>query len=421
MKKALSVFLALVLVFTFCTPAAFANEPPEQEPEATTFHAPTIRQMIEANLALDNIDEDFFHKLANAYLANPALLVETIQDLPGDDITYLARAISYDLQKTGRESEAVIPSTCNTPITSAIAKLIFDQAGNEDNAALDSFCDDLLYAFVPTQASILSSDEMYVSTPVLSTTQADIYTNATATFTVGSLSPSSESRSCIYRLYRTNGSTSTLVKFGNATIPANMHSTTVTASFTNNAVGEYSYYVQVLISSSSTLTSDTSDSITVTGTWHITVELTADRTQLGTITLFNGEGTQVSTSICLGKSAYNYPMNQTDGHTPIGIYEAYLDGYKADTEAYGIYQYIRMHGVSGYVVDACSHRDGLLIHGGRTEYNDNPTEPLHHTYGCVRVLGTYQLQLENELTSLANSYHYAIGQVTITQDGQTTL
>ena len=136
------------------------------------FYAPTIRQMIDVNLELGNQDEEFYHALANAYLASPSLLAETISDLPAADIQYLAKAISYDLHKTNRVDLAVVPNDCNDAVSSAVARLIYIEANNTDNMSLDSF------ANMPVlEEQILSTEEImllnnvvaYSATPVSST------------------------------------------------------------------------------------------------------------------------------------------------------------------------------------------------------------------------------------------------------------
>ncbi len=423
MKKTLSVFLSLVMVFTLCAPTAFAVEAPEQEIEAVTFHAPTIRKMIEVNLELGNADEQFFHMLANAYLADPALLVETIMDLPGEDITYLAKAISYDLQKTGRADQAVIPSACNSPVTSAIAKLIYSQASNPENATLDAFYAIDMFSNLPGDAAVAYEGAVMVSSLVLSTYEAEIYAPVTATFTVTNTAISTSSRMYTYCVYRTDGATDTMIQSGRLTHEANAFSTTITLNLTNNAVGEYSFYVWVYPDIVGTyISSGESSPITVTGKWHITVELTADRTQLGTITLFNAEGTQVSSSICLGRSDDNLPMNRINGHTPIGVYTGILYQASSNTYSFGPYRRILLDIVSGYAADECSHRSELMIHGGDPSTNtSSPSYPLRPTYGCVRVTNDYQLSLITQIDSLISSYHYSTGQVTVTQDGLTDI
>ena len=166
--------------------------------------------------------------------------------------------------------------------------------------------------------------------------------------------------------------------------------------------------------------------VAVNGNWHITVELTADRTQLGMITLYDASGAEVSHAKCLGQSARNLPMNQIDGHTPIGIYEAYLYTHDESTEVYGPYQVVVLEAHSGYVVEQCGHRSGFWIHGGRASYyegltEDDPGFALCPTEGCVRVTNAYQLQLQNEISALISNGHYVRGIVTITQDGAITM
>ncbi len=417
MRRLLCILLTVAML-TLCIPAVFASENPEEETQTATFHAPTVQKMIEANLALGNADEAFFHTLANAYLADPALLVEIIQELPEDDILYLAKAISYDLQKTGRVSQASIPAECDTPLTNAIAKLIYGQAGLTANATLDAF-----YSAELQESQILANatnteNETWVSKPTLTVDQAEIYTTATATFTVSKQSPVTSNTTVSFAVYRKNGTAETMIGRGTATIPANSHSVQVNYSFTNNTLGIYRIYVKVFLPLTN---SEMSDTAFVTGTWHITVELTEDRTELGTITLFNGEGTQVSSSICLGRSESGDPMNVYLGNTPIGVYDAVLAEHNQDENKYGPYKVIMLTPTDGYMYDHCQNRDGIWIHGGRTSYNSDPDNPLCVTNGCVRVLTAYQLTLETEITALENNYHYNVGVVTITQNGQIDL
>lgn len=77
-------------------------------------------------------------------------------------------------------------------------------------------------------------------------------------------------------------------------------------------------------------------------------------------------------------------------------------------------------------MEECSHRSGLLIHGGREDYyagmeEDDPNFKLCVTQGCVRITSEFQLLLQTEITSLIAKNHKSVGIVTITQDGKITL
>lgn len=209
-------------------------------------------------------------------------------------------------------------------------------------------------------------------------------------------------------------------------IPANKLGATETNSISFTTAGNYTVYAVLLEGFDTVIKTSPSHSLSVNGKWHITVELTANRYQLGTITLYDASGTEVSSSVCLGRASYNPPMNQVNGNTPIGVYTAYLGGTRSDTDAYGPYQVICIDGQSGYVVEQCSHRELLRIHGGRESYYEgkeigDPDFQLCPTLGCVRVTNEYQLQLETEITNLITNNHDTVGIVTITQDGQITL
>lgn len=208
------------------------------------------------------------------------------------------------------------------------------------------------------------------------------------------------------------------------TVPANQTRVTVEVPISFTEPGDYTLSAEIAAVPSPI--SSNSVTVNVNGKWHITVELTADRSQLGTITLFDASGAEVSHAKCLGRSADGLAMNKTNGHTPIGVYTGSLGGPESDTAKYGPHKVIKMTGQSGYVVEHCGHRWGIWIHGGREHYytglsEDDPGFALCATNGCVRVRNEYQLQLQNEITALIANHHETVGIITITQDGQITL
>lgn len=427
LNKIVSMLLVLSLLVCIC-PFAAAQDTSDEADSCAGFHAPTVRKMIEANLECGNADEEFFHLLTNAYLADPELLIETVLDLPQEDIAYLAKAIAYDLQKTERQTLAPTQTDLADPAADAVGKLITLETADTRNASLDSFLDeDMLAGAVAGEipdADLLALDELEVSSFGLSTGETDVASSVTATISLSSTLVISTLRRYTIKFYKQKGNESWQSGRTVAILGANSTSTSATANLNFNATGVYQVYAEVYDSSNVLVATSPSVTVTVKGQWQITVELTADRTQLGTITLYNASGEEVSRSICLGRSASNLPMNVTNGHTPIGVYTGELGYHWSDVVKYGPYDVIFLQGQSGYVVEECSHRTGLLIHGGREGYNsdeNDPSYPLYYTDGCVRITNTYQLQLQNEITNLMNNYHYSEGIITITQDGQTTL
>ncbi len=422
MKKLVCLLLSIVMLLSLCTPAVFADEVPTESQEPTTFHAPTVRRMIEANLTTKNSDEEFFHLLANAYLTDPLLFLQTIEDLPGEDVLYLAKAISYDLNKTGRVNNTNILEDCNSPALSALAKLIQAQIRNTANHSLDAFLGETELAILSSAAVPLNLSSVYMGVPTVTTAEPNILSPMTLSFSVYSTAVSTSNRSFRFEIYRVMGTEETVVHSGLALIRANQIGSTLNVSFVCNQPGTCSFYVKLYnTSGTSFFTSSITDPIDVCGKWLITVELTEDRNELGTITLFNAAGEQISTSICLGRSVSNNPMNVEFGNTPIGVYEGYLYGTRADTNKFGPYQIIRIDPISGYIAREDVHRTDLRIHGGRTERNSNESDPLAPTDGCVRVLTAYQEQLENDIEDLIEQNHESHGTVIITQDGMTDL
>lgn len=422
MKKRISFLLVLIMLLTFLTPTISAEEVTEAVTQPTSFHAPTIRRLIEVNLELGNTDEEFYHILANAYLTDPVLLAQTIADLNSEQIDYLARAISYDLQKTGRVSQATLPEDCGGEAANAAARVIYQEAGDPANASIYGFLDAELFSIAAVApASNIVAPTVSFSMNIPSDQTPSIAEPLNVELTLASIGGTFDSSTnYIYRIYKVVDEVTTLAATGRIAVTAGTLGTTVTKAISLNTAGECTVYAVVTISFDSQLTTS-SQTLNVNGKWHITVELTANRYQLGTITLYDASGSEVSYSICLGRSSKGYAMNVTNGHTPIGVYTGKLSAAKSDTDSYGPYQVVRLTGYSGYVVRECSHRSGILIHCGKESYNSNPDNPLCPTYGCIRVTNAYQAQLVGELEDLIASGHDSTGFVTVTQDGLTDL
>ncbi len=428
MKKLICILVSFVMLLSLCTPVAYADETPEAPEESTTFYAPTVRQMIEVNLELRNTDEQFFHQLTEAYLADPLLLIQIIADLPGEDILYLAKAIAYDLQKRGKVDEAVIPAGCDSPELSAIAKLILAQVRNPENGHIEALYDAELLEELSTIRTA-STIVPQIGLLTLSDTVSSLSETVTLTFSIFSYSSFTTATTYTYKVFRTDGTTETQVTAGIARIAAGTLSYPVAVSFANSAMGYYRYYVKVYGNIDTLLkTSATSNPLATTDKWLITVELTDEREQLGTITLYDASGTQICSDICLGKSADDLPMNQINGHTPMGVYKARIDAHLGENIKYGDNLVVKMYQYAGYANENCGHRQGLWIHGGRAGYNadvNDPSYPLYHTEGCVRITDAFHDEMISEIKLLDDpteaqmaDIDYRPGLVVITQNGE---
>ncbi|MEO8028214.1 MAG: hypothetical protein ABI823_17150 [Bryobacteraceae bacterium] len=126
----------------------------------------------------------------------------------------------------------------------------------------------------------------------------------------------------------------------------------------------------------------------------ILVELPADRSKLGRISLRDANGALWGPAACYGKadaqsaSAHGNPQRdplQPFGDTPLGSYACAI-GRPAVTprisRSYGPNGYVVLRAVSGPAKTAEQNgRFGLLIHGGDL----NAAGKLRPTFGCVRV------------------------------------
>ena len=412
--RTLAFVLALFIILSFNS-FAFAAESIDT-PDG--FHTPTILRMIESNLATDNPDEEFFHNVANAYLADPLLFIEIISDYSSEEQEYLARGIAYDLYKTNRNNQVVIPEGCDTQELHTIANLIYTQARNPENSSLSIFAYDEaqnMIANYSARSGVLLG--MVVETPVLSASQTDVFNTVQVTVSVRSTTTDTVDRMVSVALYKTDGTTSSSIRHVGVTIPAGENVGTLTRNITFNQTGVYTVYAKLLDSSMEPVwTSHNSSSITVRGSWHITVVLPTNRIYKGTITLYNASGTAILTAECLGLAEGNGSMYVEGGNTPTGEYTGTLEVCYGSTFSYGPYKVIDMTGVSGAIIE--SGRDGIWIHGGDPSiYPSTSFYPFRPTGGCVRVTNETQLQLQNLITGLIESaYHYQEGTISITEE-----
>ena len=421
MKRLLCAALTVVMLFALCAPAVRAEE---TEALPQSYHAPTIKKMIDVNLQTGNTDEEFFHLLANAFLVDPAMVAGLLTGYTQDEITWLTKAIAYDLRRTDRVSLAAIPADADVQ-TAAMARLVLTQARDAANSSLDAFLSaEELVLFANAELQVISDSSASIQLAVPAGAAPSVAAPLNVQATVVSIPAASSDRGYRCVFYKTHNGEKKQAAIKMITVPANQTRVTVEVPISFTEPGDYTLSAEIAAVPSPI--SSNNVTVNVNGKWHITVELTADRTQLGVITLFDAAGAEVSHAKCLGKSWKNLEMNQEFGHTPIGVYTGYLDGPAGDTAAYGPYKFIRMSGQTGYVAEYCSHRTGLLIHGGREEVygdlsEDDPNFRLGTTEGCVRIRSEYQLQLQNEITALIANHHETVGIITITQDGQITL
>lgn len=417
LHKIISMVLVLVLMLCMC-PYAAAQDTASEANSYAGFHVPTIRRMIEVNLECDNADEEFFHLLANAYLADPELLIETILDLPQEDIEYLARAIAYDLQKTQRQTQATVQTGLTNPAADAVGKLIALETADTKNASLDAFLDEDMLAGAVTggipDADSQSAEEL-TAVLSLSASEAEVASPLTSSISLSTTLPALTLRRYTITLYKQQGNERWQCGRSVALLGSNSALTTATANLTFNATGVYQVYAEVYDSSNVLVATSPSVTVTVSGQWHIDVVLPVDRSQFGIITLYNASGESVLTDICLGKSESGDSMCVEYGNTPTGEYIGYLGEHYGSTYSYGPYLVIRTEPPSGIVLT--SERSDIWIHGGDPSLDTtSPHYPLRVTHGCVRVTNEMQLQLQNSITNLiSNQYHYETGTISITQ------
>lgn len=376
--------------------------------------------MIEVNLECGNVDEEFFHLLANAYLADPELLIETILDLPQEDIAYLAKAIAYDLQKTQRQD--AVQTNFADPAAAAVGRLIALETADTGNASLDAFLDEDMMAGLVTgetpDADLLVLEEFAGAALSLPADTAEVNSPVSATISFGSTLAASTARSYRIRFYKQQENEKMLCGSSLAVIPPNQMTASLNANLTFNATGVYQVYAEIYNSAGELFGTSPSVTVTVWGQWHIDVVLPVDRDYKGTLTLYDASGTVCMTAECLGRSGSNADPSIYYGNTPTGYCEAWLGGPETESNhgSYGPYKYIILNPIFGDMKDY-TNRGGFLIHGGSPETNTSLDRyPLRPTNGCIRVSNANQLLLENKITNLVDEeYHYTVGTVSITE------
>ncbi|MNI16099.1 hypothetical protein D3C73_694240 [compost metagenome] len=136
--------------------------------------------------------------------------------------------------------------------------------------------------------------------------------------------------------------------------------------------------------------------------YHIIVNLLEDRTKLGTLKVYASDGTLKFGPVqALGRSADNIDWDQTNGHTPSGVYDAVVVAAGSSEYSYGPYKRVSLDPVSGNALIAENNgRTGLMIHGGDPASTGAVSYPLRPTYGCVRLSNANQKTLIQTIADL---------------------
>lgn len=331
----------------------------------------------------------------------------------------IAKAISYDLQRTDRTEMAVIPEDCETQVSTAIARLLYTEAYNTQNAELANFVEmpELRTTDIPAVEPMVDST-MNLLTPTVSDSTPDLMSVVTVNVSYGVQVGTTYARTYTMKLYKKQGTTTTLAATSLVRLPSGALSGTATFRIRFSGLGQYSLFAKIYNSSDSLLDTSSSKSVTVEGDWFIDVDL-KDRVQLGTLTLYDAVGTMKCSFPCLGKADSGDPWYYYYGDTPTGECTGILGGPESNTYSYGPYKCIKLTAVSGNIKtlndlnEAHEHyRSGIWIHGGAPSDSGG----LRPTNGCIRVSNTNQLLLQTQIEALIASYHDDKGDVTIRTD-----
>lgn len=372
------------------------------------FNPSTILQMIEANLSAHSVDESFFDNLTNAYLISPSLFSETIATLSENDIQFLAKIVSYSLQKSGRIDQAVMPDDCNTPMASAVAKLIYDEVVYAEALSITDFVS--FYEMVDLESieqteqiediaegtiEPLQLGDFYIYSIGLSTNNVNQYSTVSAEISFGTDTVYTTAQTFTIKVY-SSSSPETPIASRVARIPARSTGTTAYIPIPMNNPGSHSLVFRIYDSNGTLLVSGTSGVITVTGLWSVLVILPQNRNNTGVIYLYNAYGTLICQHECLGRSVSGDDPMVTNGNTPTGTGDAWLEG---PHQGYGPHKVIATRPTSGQLLT--SGRVAILVHGGSGEFLD-------FTDGCIRVKDSSMANLQDKIENLINAQSHAI-------------
>ena len=392
------------------------------EPEAKSvtdeyynvFNPDTIKKLIDVNLVLMNPDEELFHVLGTAFRADTCLFIKTISGYSREIINYLAQGVANDCIRFNEKEYAVFGAERLTAEEFSLIKLFEEKINSRSIHALGFKSD---YQRENSKGFARSAYVPIIDTITYTTSPLDVGTNVNLSVVFKETAHTTDVRTYYTRVYAVRDGVSWLKASKAIAIPAGSTSvsTTYTLSFSN--VGEVYTRVEVYSSSFGSLLAQKLKTYPdiIHGKWSIAVSLSSDRSQFGSLTLYDASGTSLLNTICLGKSDSGNDMYTTNGDTPTGTYTGELGGPNGNTSSYGPYKYVQMTGVSGVIIE--SGRSGIWIHGGTTASPSLQTYPLRPTNGCVRITNDDQQNLENEITAMtsATGYHYAVGNITIVE------
>ncbi len=377
------------------------------------FHRETIREMIKVNCETESVDEAFFHVIADAYLCSPSYFSESIADMASEDIQFVAKAIAYDLQKTGRQSLAVMPGDCETAAASAVARLICTEVSNPCNASFETLASTYIPNIVaPANVQPRDLGWTTISAFSLSSTTVLHYERVNAYVTISTMLEEPVPRNYTVKIYRVNSDGSkVLITSSSTTIPGNRTTVSLTISVPLNTAGQYTLRAELYNSSGVQIHASSGRSVTVKGVWKINAVFRSDRSIPGVLTMYNTYGAVINSWSCLGQSTSNGSMYVENGNTPTGEAWAQLEGpHCPDVGNYGPNMVVALvQPIFGIIRD--SGRTGILIHGSYSESADGGLQP---TNGCIRVRNATSAALQTQIQSF--QVYNNRGKVIITEE-----
>ena len=374
----------------------------------TSFSIPFLRRFIDLNIQNKTFDTDeaFNQMLASAYESDPAVVAEILSDYSQTEIETLAKCVAADYVKSRRSSpdiSSIVKSTDNISIVNLIQ--------NEIHGALNPEIESGFIEIEPPTANIMSTCIPTIGTMRYTTSPLMVGQSEILSITFNESSNISYARQWYVEIYQVKNSTYTLLKAQTIGISPGAVTTTLNFNISFSSPGTFYTHVKVYSEKGGTLlTSRTSTSTdTVDYYWYINVNFSTDRSQYGTLQLRNSSGSILLTADCLGRSAQGLPATEINGHTPTGSYRGVLRGPDDDSETYGPYKFVKMTGYAGQIVNECSARSGILIHGGRSQSTLQPTD------GCIRVFNDVQSGIQEEIERLTSNGYNTTGYVFVTE------
>lgn len=372
----------------YYTKALKENEPQSIANDAPIYDMETVEQMVDAYLASDEGNEEFFNYLYNVYQAEPELLEEKIVQYTQTDIQELAQGLANVYRANG------IPLNKSSK-NGYLSKQILG-ALNQTSEDITKQNGVTPYAvYTPQITSFSYTKKVEVGTPVplsLKLTESS-GTSVARTYTV--------------KVFCTRSGTEWQVATTTMTIPAGSTTATKNINITFSHAGTFTTRVAIYNGSTLLTTRSGRNPDISYGKWKVTVTFQKDRTKYGTFALYNAAGEQQVSGSALGRGQNNLPENEQYGNTPCGEYRGSLGGPHSNTESFGPNKYIKTFAVNVPAIQKYGRTDAMWIHGGRSQTT------LQWTDGCVRVFNDSMLSMQNSITEMskAENGHYTEGTV----------